>query len=135
MSRGRVSEKSLANLKPFKPGQSGNPGGRSPIIKEIRTLAQSNGKEAFQRVLDLMMSDDERVALTAAQEVLNRAYGKPTQHIEAKTTQVSELPDDELAEILGAVRAIATSISLEDARDGKREAAVRKPAKGVSTLQ
>ena len=121
--------------KPFKKGQSGNPGGRPPVLKEIRELARANGEDAFKRVLELMQSDDERVALCASQEVLNRAYGKPTQHIETKRTQVTELPDDELAQLLGTVRAIASQVTLDDAGEGTGEAVSRKPSKGVSTLQ
>lgn len=121
--------------KPFKKGQSGNPGGRPSVVRHIRELAQSHGEEAFRRVLELMRSEDERVALTASQEVLNRAYGKPTQHIETKRTQVTELPDDELARLLGTVRAISAKVALEDAGDGAGQTGIGKPAKGVSTLQ
>lgn len=63
----------------FKKGQSGNPGGRPKVVTAIKELAQQHGPTAFQRVLELVASDDERVALAASQEVLNRAYGKPVQ--------------------------------------------------------
>lgn len=63
----------------FLKGSPGNPGGRPKVVKAIRELAQAVGPDAFQRVIELTRSEDERVALAACQEVLNRAYGKPEQ--------------------------------------------------------
>jgi hypothetical protein len=66
----------LANLKPFKPGQSGNPAGRKPLSHDIKTLCKQNTKKAFEKILELIDSDDERVALMAAKEIIDRAWGK-----------------------------------------------------------
>lgn len=70
--------RSLANLRMFEKGKSGNPGGRSKRLEEIRSLAKQHSRRAFNRILELIESDDERVAMAAAKEVLDRAYGKPT---------------------------------------------------------
>jgi hypothetical protein len=42
----------------------------------------------------LMRSTDESVALRASQEILDRGWGKPTQHVEAEVSEkfVFELP-------------------------------------------
>lgn len=72
------SEASVAkysNLKPFQKGISGNPGGRKKT-DDIRVLARKHTKEAFERIVELIGSDDERVAIMAAKEVIDRAYGK-----------------------------------------------------------
>lgn len=65
----------------FKKGQSGNPGGRPKAIKDLQAVAREHSPKAFARVLSLIDSDDARVSLAAAQEVLNRAWGKPAQAI------------------------------------------------------
>ncbi len=76
-SQGRgTSERSLANLRPFQRGTSGNPGGK-PKGEDVRALARKNTKRAMERIVELIEDADPRVALMAAKEVLDRAYGKP----------------------------------------------------------
>lgn len=61
----------------FLPGQSGNPGGRPRLVAEVRELAREHAPAALMRLVELMQSDDERVAIVACREVLDRAYGRP----------------------------------------------------------
>lgn len=65
----------------FKKGQSGNPHGVPKATLELKKLAQQHAPEAFLKICELMKSKDERIALAACQEVLNRAYGKPAQAV------------------------------------------------------
>ncbi len=58
-----------------KPGQSGNPSGKSKRFEEIRSLARENSRRALERLVELVDSEDDRVALMAAKEVLDRAWG------------------------------------------------------------
>jgi hypothetical protein len=63
------------------PGTALNPSGRPRIVQEIQELARSAAPAAFARVVALVNSDDERIALAASQEILNRAYGKPVMQV------------------------------------------------------
>lgn len=84
----------------FKKGVSGNPGGRPKVLEDVKLMAREHGKDAFKTVVALLKSTDERVALAAAQEVMNRAYGKPTQYMDVtQRRDVAELSDAELIAI------------------------------------
>lgn len=60
----------------FKPGQSGNPKGRPKVPNEVKRLAREASPRAMQRLVELIEDEDSRVAMMAAKEVLDRAYGK-----------------------------------------------------------
>ena len=62
---------------PFEKSRSGNPGGRPKMPDEVKRLARSKAKSAFERLVALLESKNERVVFAAAQEILNRAYGRP----------------------------------------------------------
>jgi hypothetical protein len=66
------------------PGFSGNPSGRPRVVAQIRDMALKAAPAAFEKVCDLVQSVDERIALAASQEILNRAYGKPLQSVDAE---------------------------------------------------
>ncbi len=66
----------------FQKGRSGNPHGRPKAEGEIRDLGQTHGRADLERLVELMKSENERVAVIAAQAVLDRAYGKPPQSLQ-----------------------------------------------------
>jgi len=76
------AKKQRGSGKPFAKGRSGNPGGRPKLESDIRELAQRQGPVAFQRLVDLLQADNERVVVMAAQAILDRAYGKPRQSLD-----------------------------------------------------
>lgn len=64
--------------RPWKKGQSGNPGGRSPIIKHIQELARQHTEEALQALIDVMRmpaAKQPSAKVKAAEIILNRAWG------------------------------------------------------------
>ncbi len=67
--------------KPFRKGQSGNPGGRPKEVAEVRELARKHGPDAIKKLAALLKSKDERVVLGAVKELLDRGYGKSAQAI------------------------------------------------------
>jgi hypothetical protein len=71
------------------PGSTANPSGRPKVVGEIKELARQHAPAAFERICELIDSSDERIALAASQEILNRAYGRPVQAVESKVEKVS----------------------------------------------
>ena len=63
----------------FKPGQSGNPGGVPKQRKDIGDKALREADNALKRVVELLASTDEKIAMAAAREILDRGVGKPAQ--------------------------------------------------------
>src|SRR5262245_15564521 len=69
--------------KPFKKGQSGNPGGRPKVLAEVKDLARVHTAEAIQTLVSIMNNPKSAPAarVSAANAVLDRGFGKPPQHI------------------------------------------------------
>ena len=86
----------------FKPGKSGNPGGRPAIPAEVKEAARAYTIEAVE-VLAAVMRDEAAnpsARIGAAQALLNRAWGTPesTANVVVKRS-ARELTDDELSAI------------------------------------
>jgi len=69
------------NLKPWKPGQSGNPGGRPThdLAAEIARAIFEQDSEAITRAFAAELKKGNSKVFTA---LADRAYGKPRQQIE-----------------------------------------------------
>jgi hypothetical protein len=75
----RVPSHGRGALRPFVPGQSGNPGGVAGRYQETQRLARDASPE-MTRILIALANDeteDSRVRVVAANSVLDRAFGKP----------------------------------------------------------
>lgn len=67
---------------PFQPGQSGNPGGRPRENKEVRALARQHGIEAIEKLVEWMRGENAKASISAANSILDRAFGKPSQPVD-----------------------------------------------------
>lgn len=77
----RATRRKGNNGNGFKPGQSGNPGGRPKIPEEFKELARANSVKALKKAIGMMddPSVPPQVQLKAAEVVMERAWGKANQ--------------------------------------------------------
>jgi hypothetical protein len=113
-----VRARSLQNLVPYRPGQSGNPGGRTVAFAECQSLAREASPYAMNRLIGLIASEDERVALMAADKVLERAWGKPKeQKDDDYATRLAAMTDEqrraEAEDLLTRARAVLANRVIE----------------------
>ena len=62
---------------PFKKGVSGNPSGRAKLPAEVKAELRKLTPRAIAVLGELLTSDDDKVRMAAAKEVLDRHLGKP----------------------------------------------------------
>jgi len=130
MSRGGLRSTS------FKPGVSGNPGGRPSrpqtigarrIVADVKALARAIAPEAVETLKSVMLDTKAPPAarIGAATAILDRGYGKPNQTVDVTsilaTLDLSKLSDEELEQLaalvsLAAGHAIDESIQSEVGR-------------------
>lgn len=67
---------------PWAKGQSGNPGGRPKTLAEVKALAQKHTLDAIKALVKIATKGkNEGAVVSAANSIMDRAYGKPTQPI------------------------------------------------------
>ena len=82
----------------WRPGQSGNPNGQSGTYGEAISLARKAAPDAVRRLIELMGSDDERVAAVACNSILDRALGKPREQPAEPETRFQDMTADQRLE-------------------------------------
>jgi hypothetical protein len=77
----------------WKPGVSGNPGGRPGMAKEVRELAQKHSAEAIEVLAKLMRNEKASPAAraAAASQILDRAVGRPESAVKIETKREPDL--------------------------------------------
>jgi hypothetical protein len=95
----------------WKKGKSGNPKGRPPAIpKEVREMCREHTTSAVETLVDIMLSPEAPPAqrIVAANSLLDRGYGKPSQHVSiTKKHSIKEMTDDELYRIASGAGAVS----------------------------
>ncbi len=104
---------------PFKPGQSGNPGGRP---RGIAALARAHTDRAVEVLVEGMEDADHKVRIAAAREVLDRGWGKPLAMTADVTKRLDEFTDDDLDAGIAFLRAALGAAG----EDGERTAKATK---------
>src|SRR5262249_42592561 len=89
--------------RPFPKGISGNPGDRPRALGDVQELARQKSPEAINTLSNIMHDEKAPSAarVAAANALLDRGYGKPTQPISQTFAKVdpSSISDEELAAI------------------------------------
>jgi len=80
---------------------SPNPGGRVGVPPEIRQAAREHTQAAIDALVGCLTSKKENIRILAAEALLNRAWGKPTEHVQTEVTvggtmDYSKLSDEEV---------------------------------------
>lgn len=81
MAENRKASGKRPNSGSFKPGQSGNPGGRPKGNDEVKALAREHTSAAIARLAFWMASDNAKASVSACVSLLDRAWGKAPQAV------------------------------------------------------
>lgn len=105
----------------FLPGTTGNPGGRPKVPMDVRAALEAGSLAAAQRLVALVKSEDERVALAASLALLDRVLGKAPASLEVTSAPVAADWDRMRQAVVGLslehLEAVHDSEGIHDLRD------------------
>lgn len=119
MEQPKPKPKRKATAGAFKPGASGNPGGRPKEVAHVKELAKSHTEEAIRTLASIMRSDEQPAAarVKASECLLDRAWGKSEATVNVNDNRAPR--DLSTAEILAALAAVGVAGTEAGAGDGK----------------
>ncbi len=97
--------------------QKGTP---NKATKDVKEAAREHGPAALKRINKLTNDENPRVALAACKEILDRAYGKTVQHIDAELSVYDSLSLEEKEALL-----VALDASIDDEEGDANDEATR----------
>jgi hypothetical protein len=115
----------------FQKGQSGNPGGRPKEDPEVKLLARQHTKEAVERLVYWMRSENPKASVTASQALLDRGFGKPAQSVQV-TGDITNRHVNELSE--AEIDAQLAELERKEARVTAREKGSRRRKEASSPV-
>jgi hypothetical protein len=91
----------------FKPGQSGNRGGRPKSLHRLTDLAREHTEEAVETLVAIMRDKDasSTARTAAAAHLLDRGWGKAAQPVDLAGNGLERFSDAELAMLAAFVEA------------------------------
>ena len=98
---------------PFKPGQSGNPGGRPKgKVKQIAAKAREHADAVVEELANIVMDKDEKASdrIAAGKELLDRGIGKSLNISTHVGGPLEDMNEDEVRELIEAVRAVRAEL-------------------------
>jgi hypothetical protein len=92
--------------RPFRPGVSGNPGGRpkapAGVLETFRAHFEKDGEEVIAGIFKIATAKQGSLALRAAELILDRLLGRPRQAIEMDVTSADFIPAETKASLFAA---------------------------------
>ena len=106
----------------WKPGQSGNPGGRSASFAQCQALARSVSIESTEKLIEIMRTTrDERAAIVCSQELYRRAWGNAPEKSVPSNPLENMTPEQRRKRLLELLAYAETLRIPEDARIDEAE--------------
>ena len=114
--------------RPFKKGQSGNPGGRPKVLGDIQALAREKSPRMIEILEDIAdnAKSHPQARVAAARELLDRGFGKPLQTTALATMEINNRAEDYTDDELATIIAQAQCVSVKPAAKQEEQCTVRE---------
>ncbi len=106
----RVPAHGHGRLRVIRPGESGNPSGQNGRYGEVVRMCRESGPAVTRRLIQIALDESEepRVSVVAAQEILGRAFGRIPAEVKdlagAPAVDWNQVSDAKLAMLIEALR-------------------------------